>query len=108
VLGTSTSFDGPPAAAYGLYAGWQPRIMLGTLGLYYLTRCVFQCCLQGFAGLYTESVLHYALWSAPAAMLGIVLAYPLAKRLSVVMMKRLLLTVIGLGGISCLLKALFW
>lgn len=108
VLGTSTSFDGPPAAAYGLYAGWQPRIMLGTLGLYYLTRSVFQCCLQGFAGLYTESVLHYALWSAPAAMLGIVLAYPLAKRLSVVMMKRLLLTVIGLGGISCLLKALFW
>ena len=106
VLGTSTSFDGPPAAAYGLYAGWPPRVMLGTLGLYYFLRSAFQCFLQGYAGLYTDTVLHYAVWSASAAILGVILAHPVARHLSIGMMRRFLLTVIGLGGLSCLLKAL--
>ena len=106
MLGTSTSFDGPPAAAYGLYAGWPPSVMLGTLGLYYLLRSAFQCFLQGYAGLYTDTVLHYAVWSASAAILGVILAHPVARHLSIDMMRRFLLTVIGLGGLSCLLKAL--
>ena len=80
--------------------------MLGTLGLYYFLRSAFQCFLQGYAGLYTDTVLHYAVWSASAAILGVILAHPVARHLSIGMMRRFLLTVIGLGGLSCLLKAL--
>ena len=50
VLGTSTSFDGPPAAAYGLYAGWPPSVMLGTLGLYYLLPAPFSASCRAMPG----------------------------------------------------------
>ena len=38
VLGSAISFDGPPVGAYGLYAGWPPRVFLGTLGVFFVIR----------------------------------------------------------------------
>ena len=36
VLGTAISFDGPPAGAYALWCGWEPRQALGTLGVFFV------------------------------------------------------------------------
>lgn len=38
LLGTAIAFDGPPVGAYGLCMGWEPRVLLGTLGVFFVLR----------------------------------------------------------------------
>ena len=78
VLGTSISFDGPPVGAYAVYAA---------------------------SGLYTPHLLYLACWSIPATVLGLTIAYPISTRISAEAMRRLLLILLFLCGISCLAKA---
>ena len=106
LLGTATSFDGPPAGAYALYRGWDPREVLGTLGIFFLIRSLFACALQANAGLYTAEVVHYAVYGIPACVLGAVCAFPVVKRIRVDLFRRALMIVIALAGLVCLWKAL--
>ena len=105
MLGTSISFDGPPVGAYAVYAGWQPRVILGTLGVFWVVRGAFSWILQGASGLYTSHLLSLACWSIPATVLGLTIAYPISTRISAEAMRRLLLILLFLCGISCLAKA---
>ena len=68
IFGTAISFDGPPIGAYGLYAGWQPRVFLGTLGVFFIIRGALTCALQAYSGFYSPEVIHYALYGFPAIM----------------------------------------
>ena len=106
LLGTAISFDGPPAGAYALYRGWNPREVLGTLGVFFLVRSLFTCLLQARAGFYTPEVLGYALYGIPACMTGAVCAFPVVKRIRVELFRRALMGVIVLAGMVCLWQAL--
>ena len=106
LLGTATSFDGPPAGAYALYRGWDPREVLGTLGIFFLIRSLFACALQAKAGLYPAEVVHYAVYGIPACVLGAVCAFPVVKRIRVDLFRRALMIVIALAGLVCLWQAL--
>ena len=50
LLGTAISFDGPPIGAYGLCMGWEPRVFLGTLGVFFVIRGSLTVILQATAG----------------------------------------------------------
>ena len=106
VLGSAISFDGPPVAAYALYAGWGPRVVLGTLGAYFLARGPVTCFVQWNAGMYTTSILLHAAWGVPAAILGTLAAYPVAKRLTTESFARLMPIILTLGALSCIWAAL--
>ncbi|PKN40955.1 MAG: sulfite exporter TauE/SafE family protein [Deltaproteobacteria bacterium HGW-Deltaproteobacteria-18] len=105
LLGTAISFDGPPVGAYGLYVGWQPRVFLGTLGVFFILRGSMTCALQAGAGLYTQAVLGYALYGVPATMLGTLCAFPVIRHIPVAHFRRLLLLVIALAGLVCLWRS---
>ncbi|MEG2172842.1 MAG: sulfite exporter TauE/SafE family protein [Desulfovibrionaceae bacterium] len=107
LLGTAISFDGPPAGAYALYMGWTPRVVLGTLGVFFIIRSLFTCLLQASAGLYTPAILGYALYGIPACILGTLCAFPVVKRIRVDMFRRVLMTIIAFAGLICLWRALF-
>lgn len=106
LLGTAISFDGPPAGAYGLYAGWPPRVFLGMVSVFFVIRGVLTCVLQGAAGFYTPPVLSYAMVGAPATFLGALLAFPLTKRVPQDIFQRVLMAVIAAAGAVCLARAL--
>lgn len=106
LLGTAISFDGPPVGAYGLYAGWTPRVFLGTLGVFFVIRGSMTCALQAGAGLYTQAVLDYALYGVPATILGTLLSFPVVRMVNVDVFRRGLLGVIALAGAACLYRAL--
>jgi uncharacterized membrane protein YfcA len=106
LLGTAISFDGPPVGAYGLYVGWQPRVFLGTLGVFFIIRGSLTCVLQAGAGLYTQAVLDYSLYGVPATMLGTLCAFPFVRHIPVAQFRRVLLVVIALAGLTCLWRAL--
>lgn len=105
LLGTAISFDGPPAGAYALYMGWQPRVVLGTLGVFFVIRSLFTCLLQANAGLYTPAVIEYALYGIPACILGTICAFPVVKRIRLELFHKALLFVIAIAGIVCIGRA---
>jgi len=105
VLGSAISFDGPPVGAYGLYAGWAPRVFLGTLGIYFIIRASFTCVLQAGAGLYTPYVLHLAAYGLPATMLGTLCAFPVAKKINPVPFRKVLQGIITLAALVCIGRA---
>lgn len=102
LLGTAISFDGPPVAAYGLYAGWEPRVFLGTLGVFFVIRSLLTCVLQAGAGFYTPDVIHCVMFTVPAVILGTLCSFPVVKRIKVDVFKKVLLAVIVGGGLVCL------
>lgn len=105
VLGTSISFDGPPAGAYAIFAGWEPRVLLGTCGVFFVIREAFTCVLQYGAGLYSPEILEYALWGIPATICGTLLSFPVASHIRIGAMRKLVIAIVILGGFSCILKA---
>lgn len=105
LLGTSISFDGPPIAAYGLYAGWEPRVYLGTLGVFFVIRGLITCALQAGAGFYSSEVVHYALYAAPAVMLGTLCSFPVVRHIRVEIFRRVLMGIIACAAVVCLLRS---
>ena len=61
LLGTAISFDGPPIGAYGLCMGWEPRVFLGTLGVFFVIRGSLTVILQATAGFYTPEAFGLCL-----------------------------------------------
>lgn len=105
VFGGSISLDGPPAGIYGVYANWEPRQMLGTLSVFFTIREFFTCVLQYQAGLYTPEVIHYSMLGLPACIAGILLAYPVAGRISRDLMQKLVVVIVIIGGMTCIARA---
>ncbi|ACS81572.1 sulfite exporter TauE/SafE family protein [Maridesulfovibrio salexigens] len=105
LLGTAISFDGPPIGAYGLYVGWQPRVFLGTLGVFFVIRATFTCVLQAGAGLITPTVIDYAIYGAPATLIGTMLSFPVIKHINQDLFRKVLMTVIALAGVVCLIRS---
>lgn len=99
LLGTAIAFDGPPVGAYGLCMGWEPRVLLGTLGVFFVLRATVTLVLQGMAGFYTPTVLTCAMYGAPGVILGTCIAFPVVKHISQQAFRKVLLCVIpGLPG----------
>ena len=105
VLGSAISFDGPPVGAYGLYAGWAPRVFLGTLGVFFIIRASLTCVLQAGAGLYTPEVLRYAAYGLPATVLGTLCAFPFVKRINPEPFRKLLQGIIAIAASVCIWRA---
>ena len=106
LLGTAIAFDGPPVGAYGLCMGWEPRVLLGTLGVFFVLRATVTLVLQGMAGFYTPTVLTCAMYGAPGVILGTLIAFPVVKHISQQAFRKVLLCVIAVAGLVCLVRAL--
>ena len=102
LLGTAIAFDGPPAGAYGLCMGWEPRVLLGTLGVFFVLRATVTLVLQGMAGFYTPTVLTCAMYGAPGVILGTCIAFPVVKHISQQAFRKVLLCVIAVAGLYML------
>ena len=88
-----------------LYQGWEPREVLGTLGIFFLIRSLFTCLLQAKAGFYTPEVIRYAMYGIPACVAGALCAFPVVRRIRVDLFRRALMLVIAAAGLVCLWQA---
>ena len=106
MLGTCVNIDGPIVAIYGLQAGWQPLIFLGTTSVYFLLRILVTCTVQASAGLYTAEIAHYVLFCVPFAVLGLLLSMPVIRRVNAATFRKVVQAVIVLAGVLCLGRAI--
>ena len=86
--------------------GWEPRVLLGTLGVFFVLRATVTLALQGMAGFYTPTVLTCAMYGAPGVILGTCIAFPVVKHISQQAFRKVLLCVIAVAGVVCLVRAL--
>ncbi len=105
LLRTACSFGGPPAAAYGVLAGWPPREYLGTIGAFLLAAGLVSWAFQGGGGLYSPEVLRLSCLAVPSAVAGVLLALPLARRISPMAMRHWIASAVAFGGAACIWKA---
>ncbi len=81
LMGTATSIGGPPMAmVWAQFAGARLR---STMGAFFLVGSAMSLGALTIAGSVQLADLRYALFLAPAAALGVVLARPLGRRLDV-------------------------
>ncbi len=106
VLITSISFGGPLLGAYALYLGWAQAQAMGIMNVFALMAFIVATIFQASAGLYTTEVLSLAASGAIAAIIGVICATPLVKIIPLKTFKLILLTIIGCGGILCVLRGL--
>ena len=106
LVGTCVTIDGPVVAIYGLLAGWNPQLFLGTTSLFFFLRSIVSCSVQWSAGLYTEQILTYALWCLPLSLLGFYLSVPLLRRINVTFFRSVVKVIIVFAGCLCLYKGL--
>ncbi len=91
----------PPIAAYALHLGWERTHIVGTMNVAALILLALTCIIQAGAGLYTSEVLHLAFTGSVASVAGVACATPFAKKVPLILFKRILLVIIAWGGISC-------
>ncbi len=106
VLNTSISFGNPAISAYTLFVGYPPLQIIGITNVFSVFGYLFACITQAMAGLFTQEVLIWAAYGIPASMLGIALATPLTKRIAPLVFKRILLSIISVGGVLCLWRGI--
>ena len=107
LLGTAISFDGPPIGAYGLCMGWEPRVFLGTVSVFFMLRGIITLVLQWWHGFFTPEVLGMAMYGTPGVMLGSLAAFPVVKRINVLLFRRVLLGIIAICGVVCLVRSIW-
>lgn len=99
LMGTTTSIGGPPMAmVWTQFAG--PR-MRSTMSAFFLVGSAMSLGALALAGAVRAEDLRYALYLAPAAAVGFVLARPLRRRLDV-RRTRLAATALSLAGAATL------
>ena len=79
LLGTGIALDGPPMAAFGLAVGWEPRVFLGTVSVFFMLRGIITLVLQWWHGFFTPEVLGMAMYGTPGVMLGSLAAFPVVN-----------------------------
>lgn len=105
-VNTSTSFANPPVAIYALYAGWDQKETMGTMNVFTTIVAIATCVVHASAGLYSAEVFRYALFGAPATVLGLAVATPLVRHIDALLFRRILLLVIAAAGIVCIGRGL--
>ena len=105
-VNTSISFGNPPVAIYSLWAGWTHLETMGSMNVFTLLACLITMAAHASAGLYTWDVLQHVLFGAPATVLGMCVALPVARRVSQALFRRILLFVIAAAGIVCMLRGI--
>ena len=107
LLGTGIALDGPPMAAFGLAVGWEPRVFLGTVSVFFMLRGIITLVLQWWHGFFTPEVLGMAMYGTPGVMLGSLAAFPVVKRINVLLFRRVLLAIIAICGVVCLVRSIW-
>ncbi len=90
---------GPVAAVYFLMSRLPKLALLGTSAMFFLLVNVFKLPFQASLGQLGGYVWELLLWTAPAAVLGVLAGPPLARRISQVWFERLVWSFILLAGL---------
>ena len=112
VVGVPTGLCGVPVGIYAVYAGWEKKAVLGTLCLYATGICLLTNVLHGLSDYYTPWRIKLAVCGVLGALAGLWTSIPVCRHISASLFQKILLTVIGVAGISCMMRGLsslrFW
>ena len=71
-------------------------------------RGIITLVLQWWHGFFTPEVLGMAMYGTPGVMLGSLAAFPVVKRINVLLFRRVLLAIIAICGVVCLVRSIWY
>ena len=101
-----SGLGGPAIGMYAQLAHWDKDRTRGNISLYFLGLSLPLVLMQYLAGYYTGPVLQGLIPCLLGCGAGLVISYPLARKIGEASFQRLLAIVIGLSGFSILTRAL--
>ena len=101
-----SGLGGPAIGMYAQLAHWDKDRTRGNISLYFLGLSLPLVLMQYLAGYYTGPVLQGLIPCLLGCGVGLVISYPLARKIGEASFQRLLAIVIGLSGFSILTRAL--
>ncbi len=104
-LNASISMGGPPVAIYSLLVGWKKEEIFSTLSVSIVLNCTIAGMVHACSGLYSTDMLPYLYQAVPAALVGLLCAYPLEKKINKKLFVKIVLIVIGISSLLCLYRA---
>ncbi len=104
-INSTISMGGPPLAIYSLLAGWKKEEIFSTLSVSIVLNCSMASAVHASNGLYTKDMLPFLYLAIPSAIIGLVCAYPLEKKINKALFVKIVLFVIGISGFLCLYRA---
>lgn len=107
LLSTSVSFGGPPCAVYALHLRWAQKQTLATINVFVGVSSLLGVGTYLFTGLIDKEVLYWTMLGTPAVSTGIFLSVPVIRFINIQLFRKILLIVIGFGGLGCIVKAFF-
>ena len=101
-----SGLGGPAIGMYAQLAHWDKDRTRGNISLYFLGLSLPLVLMQFLAGYYTGPVLQGLIPCLLGCCTGLLISYPLARKIGEASFQRLLAIVIGLSGFSILTRAL--
>ena len=101
-----SGLGGPAIGMYAQLAHWDKDRTRGNISLYFLGLSLPLVLMQYLAGYYTGPVIQGLIPCLLGCGAGLVISYPLARKIGEASFQRLLAVVIGLSGFSILTRAL--
>lgn len=80
---------------------------LQPVGVFFMLRGIITLVLQWWHGFFTPEVLGMAMYGTPGVMLGSLAAFPVVKRINVLLFRRVLLAIIAICGVVCLVRSIW-
>lgn len=105
-LSTSVSFGGPPVAVYALQARWGQKETVSTMSIFVIVSTAIALIVFIGTGLFTLETLKWCLLGTPAVTFGFLFSIPFMQYVKLHVFRKILLFIVGAGGISCIVNAL--
>ncbi len=105
-LNTSVSFSGPPIAIYAICVDWAKETFFATISFATFLICIITMAIYAYSGLYTMEMLPYIATILPAVVVGVLMAYPLSKKINKDFFRKLVLLVILVAGTICMYRGI--
>mgnify|MGYP006289317859 CR=1 FL=1 len=104
-LGAAFSTNGPPVILHVTSQDWEPRVKKAVLSLFFFISSTITAAAHALAGLTTGQVLHWALATVPALILGTLAGIGLYRRLSAHDYRRITFALVLVMGLVMLGRA---
>ncbi len=104
-INSSISMGGPPVAIYSLLVGWKKEEIFSTLSVSIVLNCSMAAAVHATSGLYSKEMLPFLYQAIPAALIGLICAYPIEKKINKKLFVKIVLIIIAISALLCLYRA---
>ncbi len=98
IMLSSTSMGGPVLAMYAVLRGWSKEVTLSMLSTMAALTMLCLVGVQWWNGMYTPTIMRYAVWAIPCTVAGVLASIPVIRRINPRIFRLLVLAMLAVAA----------